>query len=509
MKLMEDSSSVKNDVSMDINSSDKNNLRASTSSVSNSLGNDLKYRIADSSSDSSSRRQQPVVPASQPADSANGTSPTEAGPPQRWLFSQVKGTAWEEVSEQDIISCVEFNHTGQLLATGDKGGRIVVFQRASNGLYNVYSTFTSHEPEFDYLKSLEIEEKINKIRWLPRQNAAHCLLSTNDKTVKFWRVSEKDRVMEPPEADPEGPELRLPRYAPAELVVEAAPRRVFANAHTYHINAISVNSDQETFLSADDLRVNLWHLQITDQSYNIVDIKPANMEDLTEVITAAEFHPSHCHLFVYSSSKGSVRLCDMRQRALCDQHAAIYEEADDPANRSFFSEIISSISDVKFSHSGRYLLSRDYLQLKVWDMNMCKKPIEVYPVHEHFRRNLCALYENDCIFDKFECCWSGDDKLVFTGSYNNLWRVFNRQQGSELTLEASRDGMSPGTELRPRRVVQSGSKAPQQNPGGLAEPVSADSLDLQKKILHLACHPGDSCLALAATNNLYMIAGAR
>lgn len=49
------------------------------------------------------------------------------------------------------------------------------------GEYNVYSTFQSHEPEFDYLKSLEIEEKINKIRWLPQQNAAHFLLSTNGK----------------------------------------------------------------------------------------------------------------------------------------------------------------------------------------------------------------------------------------------------------------------------------------------------------------------------------------
>lgn len=50
------------------------------------------------------------------------------------------------------------------------------------GEYNVYSTFQSHEPEFDYLKSLEIEEKINKIRWLPQQNAAHFLLSTNGKS---------------------------------------------------------------------------------------------------------------------------------------------------------------------------------------------------------------------------------------------------------------------------------------------------------------------------------------
>ena len=49
------------------------------------------------------------------------------------------------------------------------------------GEYNVYSTFQSHEPEFDYLKSLEIEEKINKIRWLKRKNPAHFLLSTNGK----------------------------------------------------------------------------------------------------------------------------------------------------------------------------------------------------------------------------------------------------------------------------------------------------------------------------------------
>jgi hypothetical protein len=41
----------------------------------------------------------------------------------------------------------------------------------------------SHEPEFDYLKSLEIEEKINRIKWCKRQNSAHFLLSTNGA---FW-----------------------------------------------------------------------------------------------------------------------------------------------------------------------------------------------------------------------------------------------------------------------------------------------------------------------------------
>lgn len=100
----------------------------------------------------------------------------------------------------------------------------------------------------------------------------------------------------------------------------------------------------------------------------------------SQVITAAEFHPVECNLFVYSSSKGTIRLCDMRASALCDRHAKLFEEPEDPTTRSFFSEIISSISDVKISNSGRYMISRDYLSVKVWDLHMETKPIEIYPV---------------------------------------------------------------------------------------------------------------------------------
>ena len=43
----------------------------------------------------------------------------------------------------------------------------------------------------------------------------------------------------------------------------------------------SMPSDGETFISADDLRINLWNLEISSQCFNIVDLKPSNMEDLT------------------------------------------------------------------------------------------------------------------------------------------------------------------------------------------------------------------------------------
>ena len=49
--------------------------------------------------------------------------------------------------------------------------------------------FQSHEPEFDYLKSLEIEEKINTVVWGQTSGGNRLLLSTNDKTIKLWKVS--------------------------------------------------------------------------------------------------------------------------------------------------------------------------------------------------------------------------------------------------------------------------------------------------------------------------------
>ena len=65
---------------------------------------------------------------------------------------------------------------------------------------------------------------------------------------------------------------------------------------------------------------------------------------------------------------------------ICLLFFSVFEEPEDPTNRSFFSEIISSISDVKFSNSGRYMISRDYLSVKVWDLHMETKPIETYTV---------------------------------------------------------------------------------------------------------------------------------
>jgi serine/threonine-protein phosphatase 2A regulatory subunit B len=162
-----------------------------------------------------------------------------------------------------------------------------------------------------------------------------------DKTIKLWKVFEKSikMVSETNLQQDSQPHplslsaIKMPTLVHHDTMIAAVPRKIYQNAHAYHINSISVNSDAETYLSADDLRINLWNLNISDQSFSmclgaangcnldIVDIKPVNMEELTEVITAAEFHPISCNIFAYSSSKGTIKLNDMRMSALCDNHS--------------------------------------------------------------------------------------------------------------------------------------------------------------------------------------------
>jgi len=392
--------------------------------------------------------------------------------------------------DNEPISAVSFSDDGEYIATGDKGGMVVVFHRGSSGDYERMGAFRSHEPEFDYLKSLEIEEKINKIRWLKTRTKDSYMLTTNDKTIKLWRCG--DKTEKTTEYISNG-QLAVPRLRTGGKSFFAKPRRLFANAHAYHINSISVNSDQETYISSDDLRINLWNIGINDQAFNVVDIKPENMEELTEVITSAEFHPTHCNLMMYSSSKGTIKLCDLRDAALCDAQAKSFEEEEDPATKSFFSEIISSISDIKFSADGRYIVSRDYMNIKLWDMNKEDRPIKSIPVHDYLKTKLCDLYENDCIFDKFECSVSANANYLLTGSYGNYFFTYDVLTDKKERVEIRKKGAK--STFRSKFNKKKG------------ERINPDSIMFDRKSCQVMYHPEENMFAVGAGSNVVLYKG--
>ena len=97
------------------------------------------------------------------------------------------------------------------------------------------------------------------------------------------------------------------------------------------------------------------------------------VEELTEVLTAARFHPVHCHTLAYGTSKGSVCVADTRTRALCDgpggaRRLQTFGAPPMPCQQgsdALFGEMLGAVSDLRYSLDGRFLIARDYMSVKV------------------------------------------------------------------------------------------------------------------------------------------------
>lgn len=175
--------------------------------------------------------------------------------------------------------------------------------------------------------------------------------------------------------------------------------------------------------------MNLWQLDNNNLAYNIIDLKPNNIEELAEVITHVEHHPTESDLFLFSSSKGYLCTCDLRVTSRFDKtrNSAIFSIEEDPSRKNFFSDIVSSISRAKFSQvpGEPFVFSRDYLNVQVWDIRSNNSPIITLNVNDYLEKRLCEVYESESIFDKFDMQVSPSGTQILTGSYNSNAHVID------------------------------------------------------------------------------------
>ena len=94
---------------------------------------------------------------------------------KKWKFTQVFGDKYsaDKVANEDIISALKFDNSGNHLAVGDRAGRLIFFHRSlhtkSKTPFNEFMYLTelqSHYKEFDFLQSTDVEEKISCIEWI-------------------------------------------------------------------------------------------------------------------------------------------------------------------------------------------------------------------------------------------------------------------------------------------------------------------------------------------------------
>jgi serine/threonine-protein phosphatase 2A regulatory subunit B len=218
----------------------------------------------------------------------------------------------------------------------------------------------------------------------------------------------------------------------------------------------------------------------------------------------------------------------------------VFEDKSCRNTKSFFSEILASLSDAKFSQDGTYIVARDFLNIKIWDIRQTDKPVQTIPVFENLKPSLTLLYEKDYIFDKFECSFNGTGSQIMTGSYNNYLHLYDVLTGDRFVslladksiflqkrpaVDYSCMTKTPSKPLTPSltsstsklSILRKKSKEPNPplDPNSLLSSihkdkantthlVNPDNLDPTKKILYASWHPRENTMAVAAQNNLFI-----
>ncbi|XP_068484077.1 serine/threonine protein phosphatase 2A 55 kDa regulatory subunit B beta isoform-like isoform X5 [Phaseolus vulgaris] len=433
--------------------------------------------------------------------------------PLRWNFSQVLGQQLpsEPLQNDDIITTVAFEKRGDYLAVGDRGGRIVIFERDDRNTnvssnrrdleqrdfalrhpkFRYKTEFQSHEPEFDCLKSVEIEEKINKVRWWMTHDNLQFILSTNDKTIKLWKVKEYKvkhvKEMAPPLCS-ENMLLAERSFVPGLETTSAA--------NGYRLEWIEKTPQN--------------HLPPQDVDSEIGGIENPFRSKCQKVYASA--HSFNINSISNNSSQGLIRLSDLRHAAICDHASRIFQHRESNGSKSFFTEITSSISDIKFLNDGQHLLSRNYMNMKLWDMRRESSPVAIFKIHEHLRPKLRELYNNDCIFDKFGCCFSGDGLHFASGSYSNLLRIFSPGSGREEGIKLEIRGNSDRKAIHQAMPRARRSSLSNIIPRGIYQHAHVDSeshnvdfpCNESSKLLQVAWHPTCNLVACAAESSLVL-----
>ena len=78
--------------------------------------------------------------------------------------------------------------------------------------------------------------------------------------------------------------LKLPKMEIIENSHVPTLVSTFPSLHSYLINSISTAYNEEVILSSDDLRVYLWNLEKPSKAFEVVDLKPDNIDEVSEVI---------------------------------------------------------------------------------------------------------------------------------------------------------------------------------------------------------------------------------
>ena len=428
-----------------------------------------------------------------------------------WRFNQFLGEklTYQQIKEDPenesfLVTDIKFSGDGENVVVSDKGGRVIIFNKSDSKKslpkLDYYFEFPAQEKDFDVNKSIEYSEEIKGLQILPSSNYTKLdIITAGYRTIKLDRIY-KDTVCV---YENSNGDLSIPKVKSTKTEIKSKTKKTFCSTHSGEINSLSLNKDNPyNFISSDEFRVYLWDINCSGADlYTPVDIDPNNESTNVEKITKTAYVDYDPHIFIYGTSTGNIRLCDLR----CGTEQLDFETTfkDEKSNiSSVIANSLLSVHDISTVLNDKYsFATRHYFSVNLWDIRKQTEPTSKFLTYEPIINKLSYLYTNNYINDKFSLSTDKTGKFILTGGYNNMFHVIDTEQrlNTQICIDDSNEKIMNTNVIR--KINAKGSCFYKK------DDQSINDINFDKKILHQVYSPVENYSLLIVYNCIYSYSG--
>ena len=428
-----------------------------------------------------------------------------------WRFNQFLGEklTYQQIKEDPenesfLVTDIKFSGDGENVAVSDKGGRVIIFKKTDSkkGIPKLeyYYEFPAQEKDFDAQRSIEYTEEIKALEIMPSSNYKKIdILTAGYRTIKLDRIYQ-DQI--PKFEDIEKDDI-IPKFISSTPEVKNTTKKQFLSNNSGEINSLSVNKENPcNFISSDEYKVYLWDINYSQKDlYTPVDIDPMNESTTAERITKSAYIDYDPHIFIYGTSNGNIRVCDLRIGSEQLKFETTYKDEKSDMNSAIANSLLS-VHDISTVLSNKYsFATRHYFSINLWDMRKQNSPTCKFLTYEPIINKLSYLYQNNYINDKFSLSTDNTGKFILTGGYNNMFHVIDTEQrlNTQIVIDDTNEKTMNTNVIR--KINAKGSCFYKK------DDQSINNINFDKKITHQVYSPVENYSLLILYNCIYSYSG--
>ena len=428
-----------------------------------------------------------------------------------WRFNQFLGEklTYQQIKEDPenesfLVTDIKFSGDGENVAVSDKGGRVIIFKKTDSkkGIPKLeyYYEFPAQEKDFDAQRSIEYTEEIKALEIMPSSNYKKIdILTAGYRTIKLDRIYQ-DQI---PKFEDIAKDDIIPKFISSTPEVKNTTKKQFLSNNSGEINSLSVNKENPcNFISSDEYKVYLWDINYSQKDlYTPVDIDPMNESTTAERITKSAYIDYDPHIFIYGTSNGNIRVCDLRIGSEQLKFETTYKDEKSDMNSAIANSLLS-VHDISTVLSNKYsFATRHYFSINLWDMRKQNSPTCKFLTYEPIINKLSYLYQNNYINDKFSLSTDNTGKFILTGGYNNMFHVIDTEQrlNTQIVIDDSNEKTMNTNVIR--KINAKGSCFYKK------DDQSINNINFDKKITHQIYSPIENYSLLIVYNCIYSYSG--